>query len=359
MTTVASDDHGRLAARPTDLPARGWKDVLLRVKAEAKKDNVTLLGAGVAFFALLALVPALVAIVSLYGLVADPTEVERQVEDVLGTAPTEVRALVTQQLSSITDDAGGALGLALVISVLLALWSASSGVQNLIAAVNAAYNEDETRGFVKLKSVSLAFTVGAIVFLVGAFFLIAVLPALLADAGLGTAGRVAAGVLRWVVLLIGMLIALAVLYRYGPDRDEPTWSWVSPGAIVADRPVARRIGAVRLLHRQLRQVQRDLRLARGRRGDDAVAVHQRARRAVGCRAQRRVGAANRPRHDQRAAAADGSARGRRRLTRSVRPPRRCARSPARSGEQAAGPGRQDARGASAATSAATTWAKAR
>ena len=123
--------------------------------------------------------------------------------------------------------------MALVISVLLALWSASSGVQNLIAAVNAAYNEDETRGFVKLKSVSLAFTVGAIVFLVGAFFLIAVLPALLADAGLGTAGRVVAGVLRWVVLLIGMLIALAMLYRYGPDRDEPTWSWVSPGAIVA------------------------------------------------------------------------------------------------------------------------------
>ena len=233
MTTVTSDDHGRLAARPTDLPARGWKDVLLRVKAEAKKDNVTLLGAGVAFFGLLALVPALVALVSLYGLVADPTEVERQVEDVLGTAPSEVRALVTQQLSSITEDAGGALGLALVISVLLALWSASSGVQNLIAAVNAAYNEDETRGFVKLKSVSLAFTVGAIVFLVGAFFVIAVLPALLADAGLGTAGRVAVGVLRWVVLLIGMLIALSVLYRYGPDRDRPTWSWVSPGAIVA------------------------------------------------------------------------------------------------------------------------------
>jgi membrane protein len=233
MESARDEDRGREADRPTNLPARGWKDVLVRVKAEAKDDNVTLLGAGVAFFALLALVPALVALVSVYGLVADPGKVDRQVEDVLGAAPTEVRNLVATQLSKITDDAGGALGLAAVLGVLVALWSASSGVRNLIGAINAAYDEDETRGYVRLRAVSLAFTVGAIVFLVASFVVIAILPGVLADTGLGVVGRIATSVLRWALLLVGMLVALAVLYRYGPDRDSAAWSWVSPGAIAA------------------------------------------------------------------------------------------------------------------------------
>jgi membrane protein len=187
----------------------------------------------VAFFGLLALVPGLIALVSVYGLVADPTDVERQVEDVLGAAPSEVRDVVAQQLQSITEDAGSALTLTLVISVLLALWSASSGVANLIAGINAAYDEEETRGFVKVRGLSLAFTVGAIVFLVGSFVLIAVLPSVLADTGLGSAGRVVVGVVRWALLLVAMLFALTVLYRFGPDRDDPEWKWVTPGAVVA------------------------------------------------------------------------------------------------------------------------------
>ena len=230
---IHRDQRGRTAERPTEVPAAGWKDVLARVKVEAKDDNVTLLAGGVAFFGLLALVPALVALVSLYGLVADPRDVERQVNDALGAAPTEVRDLVTQQLSSITGDAGSALGLAAIISIVVALWSASSGIANLITGINAAYDEDETRGFVKRRGLALAFTVGAIVFLVIAFGLIAVLPSVLADSGLGVVGRIVAGVARWVVLLGAMVVALAILYRYGPDRDEPRWSWVSAGALVA------------------------------------------------------------------------------------------------------------------------------
>jgi membrane protein len=227
------DDHGRHAERPTQVPARGWKDVLVRVKVESKKDNITLLGGGVAFFGLLALVPGLIALVSVYGLVADPTDVEQQVEDVLGAAPTEVRDMVAQQLRSITEDAGSALTLTLVISVLVALWSASSGVANLIAGINAAYDEEETRGFVKVRGLSLAFTVGAILFLVGSFIMIAVLPSVLADTGLGGVGRTLVGAVKWVVLLVAMLFALTVLYRFGPDRDRAEWKWVRPGAIVA------------------------------------------------------------------------------------------------------------------------------
>ena len=233
MRTRHQDDRGRHAEQPTDVPAKGWKDVLARTRAEAKQDNVTLLAAGVAFYALLALVPALVALVSAYGLVADPSEVEEQVSELLGAAPAEVRDLVTSQLRSITEDAQTAVGLAAIISLVVALWSASSGVKNLIAAINAAYDEDETRGFVKLRTVSLIFTLGAVVFLVASFFLIAFLPSLLADTGLGDVARALVGALRWVALLVGMMVALSLLYRYGPDRDNAKWTWVSPGAIVA------------------------------------------------------------------------------------------------------------------------------
>jgi membrane protein len=227
------DGRGRQAESPAQVPARGWKDVLVRTKAEAKKDNVSLLSAGVAFFGLLALVPALVAVVSLYGLIADPTAVERQMSNLLGAAPQEVRNLVIAQLQTITQDRGSAITVGLIIGILIALWSASSGVKHLMDAINIAYDEDETRGFIKVRGISLLMTLGAIVFLVVAVGLIAVLPAALADTGLGVAGRVAAGVLRWVLLLFGMMAALAVLYRYAPDRDEPKWSWTSVGAVVA------------------------------------------------------------------------------------------------------------------------------
>ncbi len=226
-------DRGREANAPTDIPVRGWLDVARRVKQEATTDDVSLLAGGVAFFALLALVPALVALVSVYGLVASETTVTEQVGNVLGAAPTEVRDLVEEQLRSIVRGSAGGAGLAAVIGILLALWSASSGMNHLMGAINLAYDERESRGFVRLRAMSLALTVGSVVFLVVAFGVIALLPAVLAKTGLGVGARIAVNVLRWVILLVGMLIGLSVLYRYAPDRNAPRWSWASPGAIVA------------------------------------------------------------------------------------------------------------------------------
>jgi membrane protein len=123
--------------------------------------------------------------------------------------------------------------LAAIVGIVVALWSASSAMKNLIGAINLAYDEDESRGFIKVRAISLTLTLGAIVFLLLSFTVIAVLPAILAKAGLGIVGRIAVGVFRWVVLLFGMLAGLAVLYRYAPSRDEPKWSFSSPGAIFA------------------------------------------------------------------------------------------------------------------------------
>ena len=232
-----SDDHsvnrGRQATAPTGVPPRGWKDVLVRVKAQIKSDNVVLLAAGVAFFALLSLVPALVAIVSIYGLVADPADIERNIEDMLAAAPAEVRDLVSSQLSSIVDSSPSGLGIGVVVGIALALWSASSGVKHLIAAINLAYDEEETRGFVKLRGLALILTLAAIVGMVVAVAALVVAPAALDDSGGEGAVRMALLVVRWPLFAVFALAALAVVYRYAPDRDAPRWSWVSAGAVIA------------------------------------------------------------------------------------------------------------------------------
>ena len=219
-----ADAHGRDASTPTDIPARGWKDVLARTLAESKSDQLSLLAAGVAFFGLLALVPGLFALVSVYGLVADPSDVARHVQDLLGTAPAEVRDFVEQQLESVTGTDQSAAGVGAVLGVLLALWSASSGMKHMIDALNAAYDEDEGRGFVKVRALSLVLTVGAVLFVLVAVGVITVVPAVV-DGPLA--------LLRWPVLGAAFVGAIAVLYRYAPSRDEPEWRWTTPGALVA------------------------------------------------------------------------------------------------------------------------------
>jgi membrane protein len=221
--------RGREATAPIHVDAHGWKDVLGRVRVEVKRDRVPLLAAGVAFFTLLALVPGLAALISIYGLVGDPATVQERVTDLMGAAPTEARELVASQARSILEQSGSATGIGLVVSILLALWSTSSGMQHLVEAVNLAYDEDETRGFLKLRAVSLAMTLGALAFLILAVVAIAALPALMARWDAPDAVRLLVGILRWPFLAGLLLAALALLYRFGPDRDQPRWAWVSPG----------------------------------------------------------------------------------------------------------------------------------
>lgn len=221
------------ADRPTDIPAAGWKQILRRAFRETKQDNVPLLAAGVAFFAFLALFPALIAGVSLYGLVADPAQVQEQIASLSSALPRETATLVTDQVREVTGQSSRALGVGLAVSVLAALFSASGGVANLMKAVNLAYDEQETRGFVKLRATALLLTVCAIVFLAVAVGLVAVVPVLLDGVGLSGVGRVLVQVLRWGGLVVFVLVALAVVYRYAPDRDNPQLRWVGLGSVVA------------------------------------------------------------------------------------------------------------------------------
>jgi membrane protein len=227
------DAAGREAERPSEIPARGWFAVLKRVKAEVKEDNVPLLAAGVAFYAMLALFPAIIAVVTIYGMVADPAQVESQVNEFAKGLPAGADQLITEQLKNVVNAGEQSLSIGLALSLLAVFWSVSSGVQGLVKSLNLVYDERETRGFLKLRGLSLLLTLGAIVVVVVALVLIAVFPGVIDDLELGQAGELAASVVRWVVLALLVLAALAVVYRFAPDRANPRWRWVSWGAVVA------------------------------------------------------------------------------------------------------------------------------
>jgi len=227
-----SELPGVHAEKPTDIPARGWLQIVKRSWAENGADNMPIIGGGVAFFGFLAILPALTATVSLYGLVASPETVARQIEQLSAQLPDSAAQLIGDQLRSITSSSGGALTVSLIISILAALWSASGGVSNLVKAVNIAYDEVETRNFVKLRLLSLALTLGTIIFVLITFGLVAVFPPLIDKLPLGIAGTILAQVIRWVLLLGMMAGALSVLYRVAPDRDAPKFRWVSLGSVV-------------------------------------------------------------------------------------------------------------------------------
>ena len=151
------DVPGGEADRPSEIPARGWKQILKRGWKEAKADQVPLLSAGVAFYAFLAIFPALIAIVSLYGLFADPATITAQLNSLTEALPAQARQVITDQVTALTARRS-TLGIGLIISVAIALWSASGGVSNLITAINAAYDEEEKRNFVKKRLLSLGMT---------------------------------------------------------------------------------------------------------------------------------------------------------------------------------------------------------
>ena len=224
---------GTEADKPSDIPAEGWKQIAKRAWKESKADNVPMLAGGVAFFGFLALFPALIATITIYGLLVSPSKARSQVNQYASALPSDSRKVLSNQLASVTQGNGKALGLGLVISVLLALWSASGGMGNLIKAVNIAYDEEETRGFIKLRATALALTAGAIVFVLLTLGLVAIVPAVLSSINIGIVGQILAQVVRWVALAAAVAVALAVVYRVAPDRDAPKLRWVSLGAIVA------------------------------------------------------------------------------------------------------------------------------
>jgi membrane protein len=227
------DARGRDAEKPSEIPAAGWKDVAVRVKNAVQEDHTVLAASGVAFWGLLSLIPALAALVSILGLVTSPEDAARRAEDLFGGLPAAAQDLLAEQLESIAGSADSSLTTGLVVSVALALWTASAAVGHLVSAVNVAYDEHDDRNFFVKKGLALGLTLGAILFLAFAVVGLAALPPILDATGLPSSWRTALQLIYWPVLAIGFVVGLAVLYRVGPDRSSPRWKWVSWGAVSA------------------------------------------------------------------------------------------------------------------------------
>jgi membrane protein len=220
--------RGRDAGAPSSIPARGWKDILLRVYRGVSDDRVLANAAAVTFYALLAVSPGIAALVSIYTLFADPQSIAQHLDALSGVLPGGAIDVVRDQLDRLVAQPRGKLGLSLLIGLVASLWSANGGVKALFDALNVIYEEREERSFIRLNAVSLTFTAAMIAFLIAALACLVALPAALTVLP-GFVG-VILSYARWPALLVLVTIALACIFRYGPDRTEPRWRWVSWGS---------------------------------------------------------------------------------------------------------------------------------
>jgi membrane protein len=230
---AAEKGRGRSADTPTEIPARGWKDILWRTYEEFNKDRVMSVAAGVTYYALLALFPAIAALVSIYGLFADPGTIQDHLNTLSGVLPSGALDIIREQVTRIASQGGGTLGFGFVFGLGLSLWSSNAGMKAIFDALNIVYGEDEKRSFIKLNLLSLSFTLGAIAFILIALAGIIVLPIVLNFIGLGSGTEWLVSLARWPILLIGVIFGLSLIYRFGPSRDKAEWRWVTPGGIVA------------------------------------------------------------------------------------------------------------------------------
>jgi membrane protein len=226
--------HGRRAEAPTQIPARGWKDILWRTWEEIAADRLFMIAAGVVFYAMLAVVPAITALVSLYGLFAKASTINEHLSFIAGVMPGTAYELISDQVTRIAGNNDGKLTVAFVIALGLALWSANAGMKAVFDALNIVYDEDEKRGFIKLNAISLTFTLGAVIALLTAIGAVVALPLVLAYLGLAEDRQAwLLALLRWPALLFLVVLGLALLYRFGPSRKDAKWRWVTTGSLFA------------------------------------------------------------------------------------------------------------------------------
>ncbi|ROU03747.1 YihY/virulence factor BrkB family protein [Histidinibacterium lentulum] len=230
---ATESDRGRDSRRPTQMPREGWKDILARTGRRIGEDHVSVMAGGIAFFGLVALVPALAAVISIAGILYEPGVVTEQIAQAGAFLPQDVVDILQSQAAGIASRTGGGLGLAALAGLLLSLYSASRGVNNLIEGINLAYNENETRGLVLRNLVALALTLLLATLAILAMGALVLTPALLSVFGFTGNVELLVTLGSYVLLALAFMVSLGVIYRYAPARRPAKWSWVSLGAVCA------------------------------------------------------------------------------------------------------------------------------
>ncbi|MFC0241225.1 YihY/virulence factor BrkB family protein [Rhodopseudomonas telluris] len=223
-------DRGRSASTPSEIPLRGWKDILLRVFQNISAHRIMSLAAGVTYYSLLALFPALAALVAIYGLFSDASSITKHLDQFSGFLPSGAIDVARDQLTRVASKGAETLGFTFLIGLVVSLWSANAAVKSLFDTLNIVYREEEKRSFLRLNAISLGFTLGGIVLAVAAITSIVIVPVVLQWVGLSGFGDVLLRIGRWPLMLLILALALAVVYRYGPSREAPRWRWISWGS---------------------------------------------------------------------------------------------------------------------------------
>ena len=196
-------------------------------------DRLLSIAGGVAFFVLLAIFPAITALVSAYGLFFNTSTITNNLSLLNDVVPENVLSLVHEQANRIASNSGRALSIGLIVGILVSLWSAMSGVKAMIDALNVINEQHEGRSFIKLNLVALVFTLAGFAAFLLAVAAVVILPLILSPIGLESSTETLTRIGRWPVLLLILLIGLSLLYRYGPDRRAARWQWVSVGSVFA------------------------------------------------------------------------------------------------------------------------------
>lgn len=225
--------RGREANSPEEIPARGWADILWRVLWAISDNRIFSTSGGVAFFALLAVFPGIAAVVSLYGLFADARSMGAHLSVLAGILPFGILTVVADQITLVSNQGAETLGTAFIVSLVIAIASANSGIAALFDALNVVYNEREKRSFVSFYTTTFFFTLAGMAFVILALLGVVALPLALTLMGLETVTERFVSILRWPMLLVLVGVSLAFIYRYGPSRRDARWRWVSWGSLVA------------------------------------------------------------------------------------------------------------------------------
>lgn len=214
--------------QPALLPRPGSVRIIQSVWADIDRHHIPIMAAGVAFYALLSIFPGMTALISIYGLVADPAVIERQVAALSEVLPQDALRPLSDQLHALIAAPTAKLGIGLIVSLALALWSATSGAGTLMQALTVAYEGKNTRGIIAFYLRAIALTIAIGIFGLVSLFLIAVVPAVIDWLPIPVLWRTGAALIRWPVLAGLVFVALAVVYRFAPARHTPRWHWLSP-----------------------------------------------------------------------------------------------------------------------------------
>jgi len=225
--------RGREAARPRAIPLEGWKDIGWRLFWSVLENRVMLIAAGVTYYSLLAMVPALNCFVVLYGLFNSPAQVVDQVDLLSGILPEGGLEILREQLIRLTSEDRGTLSLTFLVSLVIALWSAGAGFRALFEAMNAAYKENEKRNIIEVNLLALGFTVAGTIAAIIVITTVVVIPPVLRAFAFGGSVDWLVRVASYGAMLAVLVIGLAALYRLGPSRQDARWRWIAPGNILA------------------------------------------------------------------------------------------------------------------------------